>query len=847
MKKPKRYAIFQAAIIGFILMLLLNGSVQTFAGAQDPEAEALVRINLSSPVELEHLKNTQLSIYGQFYSESGTHYLIAAAHRELQDILISQGLDLQILDPNTQNATYYLLTAHLAGVFADAGQRVDILNIDGRQAIARATPGEAEQLLGLGIELRQLSPHLIVLPDEAAPTLPSAITPEVTIQEMIDLVDSATVYNYDGILSGEWSVAIGGSPYTIATRHSGQVTASEKATQFVYEHFQSLGLDVNYHPYNHPWYGERRNVEAEQMGASQAERIFLITAHLDDMPGGLLAPGADDNASGSTGVLLAADILSNYNFDCTLRYVLFTGEEQGLYGSAAYAQEAFNNNEDIQAVLNLDMIGYNSDDAPVIELHTRPGNTGDQAIATLFTDVIATYNIDLTAEIISPGTGASDHASFWDYGYPAILAIEDYQDFTPYYHTTGDLLSTLDINYFTNFVKAAVGTIAHMGCLASGKLEGRVSDAQTSTPISAASIEATHTSAQIWYTTSLTDGSYQLNLPAGEYSVTANADGYVPFNVSGISVSGNQTTTLDIPLEVCQPVGEPDFIYTPVPPIAGHTTIFTGTVGISGTTPINFQWNFGDGQAGSGHVLTHTYTISDVYTLAMTASNCANSVTAEQSVNVIGYPEINIVPDSLDVQAEPGSTITRTLTIENNGGVHLTWLLAEDPDVPWLAVAPLGGTIEAASNQEVSLVYMAPIMEDVYTTTLLVSSDDEHEPQIEIPVRLSVEETCIVVTGIDLYYQPAIPKSGEVVNLTSEITTGSPPIQYTWDFGDGTAQASGDGLDHVAHIFPRSAEKQSYVVRLTTSNFCSPTFTKVKTISVWPWAVHLPLARLNAP
>ena len=122
----------------------------------------------------------------------------------------------------------------------------------------------------------------------------------------------------------------------------------------------------------------------------------------------------------------------------------------------------------------MDMIGYNSDDSPIIELHTRPGNTGDQAIATLFSDVITAYNIDLAPEIIPSGISASDHYYFWDYGYPAILAIEDYtdfEDFTPHWHTTGDLLSTLDIYYFTNFVKAAVGTFAHMGYLDSGKLE----------------------------------------------------------------------------------------------------------------------------------------------------------------------------------------------------------------------------------------------------------------------------------------------------------------------------------------------------------------------------------------
>jgi hypothetical protein len=61
----------------------------------------------------------------------------------------------------------------------------------------------------------------------------------------------------------------------------------------------------------------------------------------------------------------------------------------------------------------------------------------------------------------------SDNASFWKQGYPAILAIEDYYgDSNPYYHTANDRLAGADLDYYTEYVKAAVGTFAHMtGCL----------------------------------------------------------------------------------------------------------------------------------------------------------------------------------------------------------------------------------------------------------------------------------------------------------------------------------------------------------------------------------------------
>lgn len=66
----------------------------------------------------------------------------------------------------------------------------------------------------------------------------------------------------------------------------------------------------------------------------------------------------------------------------------------------------------------------------------------------------------LNLTIVSSGAGASDHASFWNRGYSAILLIED--DFNEYYHTANDTLANLNMTYFTNNVKASVGTLAHL-------------------------------------------------------------------------------------------------------------------------------------------------------------------------------------------------------------------------------------------------------------------------------------------------------------------------------------------------------------------------------------------------
>lgn len=293
-----------------------------------------------------------------------------------------------------------------------------------------------------------------------------AITPDPIVQEMIDQVQSSALYDYVAGLSGAQAVTIGRAAFTLVTRNTGAPTYIEKATQYAYERFQALGLAVEYHAYTY-YGGPRRNVVADQPG-TDPECLYLITAHLDDTSTQptTLAPGADDNASGSTGVLVAAEILSKYQFTCSLRYVLFTGEEQGLLGSHAYAQMAAGRDDPILGVLNLDMIAYNTPNTDAtIELDIRSGTAGylDQVLANMVEDVIEAYQIDLIPLVYPSDETGSDHYSFWQVGYPAMLLIEDWGDHTPYYHKVTDTVGTLNMPYFTEFVKASVGALAHLG------------------------------------------------------------------------------------------------------------------------------------------------------------------------------------------------------------------------------------------------------------------------------------------------------------------------------------------------------------------------------------------------
>ena len=392
-------------------------------------------------------------------------------------------------------------------------------------------------------EFRQFRPDI---------SYPQLLDPNPTIQGMIDQVISDTVVLYDGGLSGQWPVTIGGSPYTITTRNTYSGVPIQKATQYVGEHMDALGLAVEYHV----WNGSRPpNVIGQFTGETNPQDIYLIVAHIDDMPSSGVAPGADDNASGSVAVMIAADILTQYRWDCTLRFVFFTGEEQGLLGSSAYAQRSFYAGENILGVLNLDMIAWNTANSnPDIDLHANQSIPATMTLAQLFADVVTTYNLDLVPQIISNGTGASDHYPFWQYGYPSILAIEDYYgtgDFNPYYHTAQDNLAHVDVDYFTEMVRAAVGTFAHMnGCLVTGgtgKLDGHVAAATTLTPIPSANIklDGPHS----YHITTDNNGYYTTTLPVGTYTMTVAAAGYLTSTLTHITILTNTVTTEDVLLQ----------------------------------------------------------------------------------------------------------------------------------------------------------------------------------------------------------------------------------------------------------------------------------------------------------
>lgn len=275
------------------------------------------------------------------------------------------------------------------------------------------------------------------------------------VQDILNDVELDSMTHFVSQLTGEEQVIINGVPETILSRHKDQ-PGNEKAFQFVKQKFVTYGLSVDSMQFS----ATGKNLFGVKTGTMFPGRKFILGAHYDNMPAGTVAPGADDNASGSAAVMEAARIFSNHDFPFTVVFALWDEEEQGLVGSNAYASMAALNNDTILGYINMDMLGWDGNNDSVADLHVRPVANSIQ-LANKAIEADSVYTIGLGLHIVNPGTGATDHAAFWNNGFTAIGIDEEYgNDFNPFWHTPADSLGQFNLPFYEKCAKLAYATLA---------------------------------------------------------------------------------------------------------------------------------------------------------------------------------------------------------------------------------------------------------------------------------------------------------------------------------------------------------------------------------------------------
>jgi len=257
------------------------------------------------------------------------------------------------------------------------------------------------------------------------------------LDSLIDLVSTDSLVSYSERLQA----------------FNGRVVGSDSclaATDWIMEKFMSFGYDsVVFDTFRfNSHYGsyEGRNVVCTKPGSRYPEWTIVVGAHHDAVPG---SPGADDNGSGTVGVLEIARILSQIETDVTIKFVTFDGEEYGLHGSWHMADKAVAEGEPIIYMLNMDMIAHYTNDNDV-KLFTG----AETSYSQLFSD-LADSLIGLNA-ILYGSSGGSDHYPFQQNGF-AVTFVHEYI-FSSVYHSPRDSTTYMNFDYMTRNVQASLAT-----------------------------------------------------------------------------------------------------------------------------------------------------------------------------------------------------------------------------------------------------------------------------------------------------------------------------------------------------------------------------------------------------
>jgi hypothetical protein len=181
-------------------------------------------------------------------------------------------------------------------------------------------------------------------------------------------------------------------------------------------------------------------------------------------------PGVTDDGSGTAAVMELARIMSQYEFEKTIVFVAFAGEEMGLVGSSLYARRVRKENQTIDGVLNNDIIGSDVsgngrfDNSTISVYSEDPADSASRQLARYVKDIAERYlpslNIDLVFRADRLGRGG-DHTPFNQEGYPAVRVTTPNENYANQ-HTVTDTFANTSVPYASRVIQANAAALASL-------------------------------------------------------------------------------------------------------------------------------------------------------------------------------------------------------------------------------------------------------------------------------------------------------------------------------------------------------------------------------------------------
>jgi Zn-dependent M28 family amino/carboxypeptidase len=270
---------------------------------------------------------------------------------------------------------------------------------------------------------------------------------------------------------------------TIGERSVARFENLAKAEKYVEAFYRDIGLQVRREPYR---YGDTEvaNVVADLSFNANPAKRYLLGAHYDSVAGTV---GADDNASAVAVQLETARLLKSMGnqegLDLAVKFVSFALEEPPVFGtsrmgSRVHAKGAKQRKEVIDGMISLEMVGYTCDQPGCQDYpfsltflgYPKVGNfiglVGNLKSRGFTNTLLRAFrrNSDLPAVKLTvpfsgwlvPAVRLSDHSSFWDQGYRAVMVTDSAFYRNPHYHLSSDTMEKLDYRFMAELVESLI-------------------------------------------------------------------------------------------------------------------------------------------------------------------------------------------------------------------------------------------------------------------------------------------------------------------------------------------------------------------------------------------------------
>jgi len=249
-------------------------------------------------------------------------------------------------------------------------------------------------------------------------------------------------------------------------------------------------------------------------------------------------------------------------------------------------------------------------------------------------------------------------------------------------------------------------------------------------------------------------------------------------------------------------------------------TFFTATI-ITGTG-VTYQWNFGDGQVGSGPTTAHTYATVGSYTALVTATNTINTVTTTTPVTITNLAPVADAGSDQNVNVSALATLDGSASTDPDGHLPLTY--------GWTQTG--GPAVTLTNAALVSPTFTAPASPTVLTFTLIVTDSTGLADATPDTVVVTVSD--VAIDGLSAA-NSSPTRLTDPTFFTATISAGT-NITYQWNFGDNSALSN---LQSPTHTYATVGSYTALV--MATNSLSSVSASTLVTITQAGFKLYLPL------